>query len=124
MRWLFALLSIALLGSCELSEDNSKTYQLDEIEKLQQVIVALSESKSCTNSSEWAFTAMGSQACGGPTHYLAYHQSVAEEFLDLVAQYTKLQAEYNQKHNIVSHCALLVAPKSVTCEGGKPVLVY
>lgn len=124
MKWLLTLSSIALLGSCELSETNSKTYQLEEIEELHNEIVALSESIPCTNSTEWTFTAMGSKACGGPTLYIAYHQSVAEEFLDLVNQYTKLQAKYNQKHNVISDCALLAAPKSITCEGGKPVLVY
>lgn len=124
MKWLLTLFSFVILSSCELSEDSSKTYQLEEIEELHTEIVALSVSIPCSNPSEWTFAPMGSKACGGPTLYIAYHKSVSEEFLDLVEQYTKLQAEYNQKHNVISDCALLVAPKSVTCEGGKSVLVY
>ncbi|HSF54367.1 MAG TPA: hypothetical protein VLA71_11465 [Algoriphagus sp.] len=124
MKWLLTLLFIALMSACELSEDNSKTYQIEEIDELYSEIISLSESIACTNSSDWTFTPMGSKACGGPTHFIAYHQDVAEEILDLVEQYTKLQAEYNRKHNIISDCALLAGPKSVSCEGGKPILVY
>lgn len=66
---------------------------------------------------------MGSKACGGPIKYIAYHQSVEEKFLDLVTQYTQLQAEYNQKNNVVSDCALVAAPRNVICEGGQAFLI-
>lgn len=117
------LISLILLGSCEMFDGDSKTYQLEEIEELYNEIVALSESVPCTNSAEWKFTPMGSKACGGPTQYIAYHQSIETDFLDLVSQYTQLQAAYNEKYNIVSDCSLLVAPRNVICEGGKPVFI-
>lgn len=117
------LASLFILSSCELFEDNSKRYSLKEIEELYHEIVMLSESIPCTNSAEWKFTPMGSKACGGPTSYISYHQSVETKFLKLVDQYTLLQQEYNRKNNVFSDCMLVVAPKTVTCEGGKPVLV-
>jgi hypothetical protein len=32
----------------------------------------LSTSKQCENSADWAFTSIGSKACGGPTGFVAY----------------------------------------------------
>jgi hypothetical protein len=116
------LLLLMVSFSCEDASD--KTYTLDQLEELGKEIQALSESVSCTNSSEWRFTPMGSKACGGPIKYIAYHQSIEEKFLDLVTQYTKLQAEYNQKNNVISDCMLIAPPRSVTCEGNKPILSY
>jgi hypothetical protein len=85
--------------SCEDSE-NILTNQ-DFIE-LEREINALSESVTCSNSAEWKFTPMGSKACGGPLRYIAYHQSLEKEFLDLVDQYTFQQEEYNRRNNVVS----------------------
>lgn len=120
----FLILALfTMLCSCELTDGNSKKYQLEEIEELYSEIVALSESVPCTNSSEWSYTPIGSKACGGPTGYIAYSQSIAEEFLDLVEQYTNLQSEYNKKHNVVSDCALVSPPRNVVCEGGKAFLI-
>jgi hypothetical protein len=116
------LLLLMVIFSCEDTSD--KTYTLDQLEELGKEIQALSESVPCTNSSEWRFTPMGSKACGGPIKYIAYHQSTEQKFLDLVTQYTKLQAEYNQKNNIISDCMLIAPPRSVTCEGNKPILSY
>lgn len=116
------LLLLMVSFSCEDTSD--KTYTLDQLEELGKEIQALSESVSCTNSSEWRFTPMGSKACGGPIKYIAYHQSIEEKFLDLVTQYTKLQAEYNQKNNVISDCMLVAPPRSVTCEGNKPIFSY
>lgn len=105
------------------SEDIRKS-DLSVLEVLEQEIVILSESVPCTNSSEWKFTPMGSKACGGPTRYIAYHQSVEKKFLELVDQYTFQQQEYNRKNNVVSDCMLVAPPRSVTCEGNKPILVF
>lgn len=123
-KWLSIFVLTGLITSCSLFGEEGKQYQLDEIEQLEQEIIALSESVPCTNSSEWEFIAMGSKACGGPTRYIAYHRSVAEDFLDLVNQFTRLQEEYNLRYNVVSDCMLIIPPKSVTCEGNRPVLVY
>lgn len=118
--WIFLFLLTASF-SCENNENIITDQDLVELER---EIIALSESVSCTNSSQWEFTAMGSKACGGPTRYIAFHQSVSDEFLDLVSQFTRLQEEYNLRYHVVSDCMLVAPPRSVTCEAGKPVLVY
>lgn len=120
---LYVILTFGFLSSCGIFSEDSRKFQLDEIEELQSEILALSESVPCTNSAEWKFTPMGSKACGGPSRYIAYHQSIEADFLELVRQYTQLQAEYNQKNNVVSDCLLIAPPKSVSCEGGKAILV-
>jgi hypothetical protein len=67
---------------------------------------------------------MGSKACGGPTRYIAYHQSIEKRFLDLVQSFTAIQKAYNEKNSVVSDCMLVGPPKSIQCEGNKAVLVY
>lgn len=119
MFWVFLFLLTASF-SCEDSEIPSTVLGLIELEK---EIVALSESVACTNSAEWKFTPMGSKACGGPMRYIAYHQSVEREFLDLVDRFTVQQKAFNQRNNVVSDCMLVVAPRAVSCEGGKPVFL-
>jgi hypothetical protein len=37
------------------------------LEKMHVEILSLSTSKQCENSADWAFTSIGSKACGGPT---------------------------------------------------------
>ena len=122
-KFIFPLL--LLLSSCQLINEERETQEITDLEELYKKIVSISESKSCTNSSQWKFTAIGSKACGGPSGYIAYSSEINEsEFLDLVAQYTKLQKEYNTKNNIGSDCSLVASPSSITCENGKPVFVY
>jgi hypothetical protein len=114
-------LILILLGfSCEDTENPRTDLDLVELEK---EIITLSESVTCTNSNEWKFTAMGSKACGGPVRYIAYHQSVEKQFLQLVDLFTQQQKEYNLKNGVVSDCRFIMEPRAVTCEGGKPVLV-
>ena len=67
---------------------------------------------------------MGNKACGGPARYIAYHQSVEREFLDLVNRFTAVQKAYNEKNNVLSDCLLVGPPRTIQCEGNKPVLVY
>lgn len=122
-KFIFPLL--LLLSSCQLINEERETQEITDLEELYNKIVSISESKSCTNSSQWKFTAIGSKACGGPSGYIAYSSEINEsEFLDLVAQYTKLQKEYNTKNNIGSDCAFVSPPSEIICENGKAVLVY
>lgn len=118
--WIFLFL-LTVSFSCEDSENIMTSQDLIELER---EVIALSESVACTNSAEWKFTPMGSKACGGPVRYIAYHQSVEKKFLELVDQYTFQQQEYNRKNNVISDCMLVAPPKSITCEGGKAILVY
>ncbi len=120
LLWI-SLFLLMVSFSCEDSENIPTNQDLIELER---EIIALSESVTCTNSAEWKFTPMGSKACGGPLRYIAYHQSLEKKFLELVDQYTFQQEEYNRRNNVVSDCMLALPPKSVTCEGGRPIFTY
>ena len=120
-RSILVMLSLILTSfSCI---DQEQETSLESLEALEAEINALSESVPCSNAAEWKFTPMGSKACGGPIRYIAYHVSVENQFLDLVNEYTSRQEAFNKKYDVISDCSLLVAPKGVTCEGGKPILV-
>jgi hypothetical protein len=120
LLWI-SLFLLLVSFSCQDSENILTNQDLIELER---EIIALSESVTCTNSAEWKFTPMGSKACGGPMRYIAYHQSLEKKFLELVDQYTIQQEEYNRRNNVVSDCMLALPPKSVTCEGGRPILTF
>ena len=82
-------------------------------------------SKSCTNVSDWAFTAYGSKACGGPKGYIPYSKNInVASFLQKVEAYTKAEKEFNINWSVISNCALVNPPKSVGCRNNYPVLIY
>ncbi|AUP78740.1 hypothetical protein C1H87_08525 [Flavivirga eckloniae] len=101
----------------EQEEDHRELMDLfDEIYKL-------SISVSCTDASDWAFTAYGAKACGGPQGYIAYSKQIdTAAFLQKVEKYTNLEDAFNTKWSIVSTCDLPVPPKEVVCENGFPAL--
>ena len=110
--------------SCELSTTEPLVITAEELVAAQAEIIRLAESVPCTNASEWKFTPMGSKACGGPARYLAYHQSVERELLDLVERFTTAQKAYNETNNVLSDCLLVGPPRTIQCEANKAVLVY
>jgi hypothetical protein len=120
-----AIFLIALLVfSCELAINEPLLVSEEELINAQAEIIRLAESVPCTNASEWKFTPMGNKACGGPARYIAYHQSVEREFLDLVERFTPLQKAYNEKNNVLSDCLLVGPPRTIQCEANKAILVY
>lgn len=110
--------------SCELSTTEPLVITAEELVAAQAEIIRLAESVPCTNASEWKFTPMGNKACGGPARYIAYHQSVERELLDLVEQFTIAQKAYNETNNVLSDCLLVGPPRTIQCEANKAVLVY
>jgi hypothetical protein len=99
MKRIATFLISLLVISCELSTTEPLIITAEELLNYQTEIIQLSESVKCTNATEWKFTPMGSKACGGPARYIAYHQSVEREFLDLVERFTALQKAYNEQNN-------------------------
>lgn len=88
-------------------------------------INSLSNSKTCTDSSIWEYTAYGSKACGGPQGYIAYSTELdVADFLQKVKEYTELEEEYNRKTGIVSTCILPAEPSDVACKSGEPAFLY
>jgi hypothetical protein len=120
-----AIFLIALLvASCELATNEPLLVSEEELINTQAEIIRIAESVPCTNASEWKFTPMGNKACGGPARYIAYHQSVEREILDLVNRFTALQKAYNEKNNVISDCLLVGPPRTIQCEANKAILVY
>ncbi|TYP99825.1 hypothetical protein C7447_101430 [Tenacibaculum adriaticum] len=106
----------------ELS-DQEKDHQ--KLIELFTEIENVSNSISCTNATEWSFTAYGSKACGGPQGYIPYSNQIdTVDFLQKIEEYTEAENQYNIKWNITSTCELPVQPQEVVCENGYPVLKY
>lgn len=119
---LVSLSNEKLVVKHELSEQQIDHKNLME---LYEEILKLSQSYSCSNSSDWSFTTYGSKACGGPQGYIAYSNKIdTTVFLQKVQEYTKAEKKYNIKWNVVSTCDLPAQPKSVECQNGVPVLKY
>ena len=88
-------------------------------------VYELANSVSCTNSSDWNFTAYGSKACGGPQGFIAYSNEIdTVAFLNAVDVYTEAEHQYNIKWSIFSTCDIPQQPTSVECQNGYPVLNY
>lgn len=95
------------------------------LEELLSKITIQSDTAKCNDSKTWNFTALGHKACGGPKTYIAYPNSIdTKAFLELVKNYNTAEEAYNKKYSVISDCALVLPPNSVTCDNGKPVLVY
>ena len=124
MKRIAIFLISLLVISCELAKNEPLLVSEEELINAQAEIIRLAESVPCTNASEWKFTPMGNKACGGPARYIAYHQSVEREFLDLVERFTPLQKAYNEKNNVLSDCMLVGPPRTIQCEANKAILVY
>ena len=90
-------------------------------------IYELSISVTCIDASEWTFTAYGTQVCGGSPHgFIPYSTNIdVDAFLEKVKAYTEAEDAFNKKWDVVSPCAIIVAPSGVECHpNGYPVLVY
>ncbi|MFY7910233.1 MAG: hypothetical protein ACOVO2_11795 [Emticicia sp.] len=108
-----------------INDKASKEEDNAVLAKLFKEIEDLSKSKTCDNAGQWLFTPIGAKACGGPSGYIAYSSQIDTAcFLKKVEHYTAQSKMYNIKHSIGSDCSITASPKSVSCENGKPVLVY
>ena len=124
----FILFAICLiLVSCSNDDNSTREEDTQKLEKMYQNIISLSlvNTKPCTDSREWDFTAIGSKSCGGPTDYIAFSKKIDKtEFLEKVKAYTDAQAAFNVKWNIFSTCNILLPPTAIECFDGKPRLSY
>lgn len=120
-----AMLVTSFIFSCTDKKESMQSDDQAELEKQYQEIMTLANKYSCENAGDWKFTAIGSKACGGASGYIAYSVKTDESsFLKKVDQFTKMQADYNKKWAAYSDCALVVQPKGVTCDNGKPKFTY
>jgi len=120
----FSLIFLFLMG-CELTNDQGGDAAPIALDQLWTEINQMATSQNCTNSNDWTFTPVGSKPCGGPMAYIAYSRKIDEKkFLELVQNYTTLQADFNKRTGASSDCALVARPSGVICENSKAVLVY
>lgn len=105
-------------------KENQQANDQKELEQMYTEIKSMAEKSNCGGEQQLKYIAVGVKACGGPASYIAYSTSIdINTFERLVAQYNQRQLNYNQTWGVISDCALVVAPKAVTCENGKPILV-
>lgn len=128
-------LSLLSCKNTKINPDGSKDYLITEktskaddtqyLSGLYDEILKLAKNQSCINSSSFKFTGLGIKACGGFNTYVIYSQSINEKsFLEKVDLYNTQNKKYNEKHSIVSDCALLLPPSKIECKEGKPSFVY
>lgn len=120
------LLAFIGLVACEKSStQDPQERDREQLSDMLKDIHGIVDTVECVDGSQWEFTAVGSKACGGPQSYLAYPLSIdTAEFMDQVRRYTQAEQEYNVTYKITSTCDVVAAPTDVTCEDGKPKLVY
>ena len=106
----------------ELSEQEVEYRSLmDLFNEIQE----LSSSVSCSDATNWLFTAYGAKACGGSQGYIAYSSEIdTNNFLNKIEIYTEAEKTFNVKWGIISDCSIGSVPVSVECENGIPTLKY
>ncbi len=120
---IFLLLGLSL--SCTDDKELSQEEENEYILQLFTEIETLANSQTCTDSSEWKFTAYGSKACGGPVGYIAYADNIDTVlFLEKIEEHESAQQAYNQKWGIISDCSVPAQPSGIRCEDGEPVFEY
>lgn len=120
------ILTISLtLLSCNNDNVSTKDQEAENLKKMRTEIFLLSASKQCEDPADWDFTAIGSNACGGPTGFIAFSLKLnTTAFLEKVKKYTNSQKEFNIKWEIISTCDLPPFPSSIRCVDGKAQLIY
>ena len=116
------LTATKLVVKRELSEQEKEHRVLMD---LYNELYELAYNNTCSNSSDWTFTAFGAKACGGPQGYIPYSKNIdVTQFLQKVEAYSEAEKAFNIKWGIASDCAIVNPPKSVNCQNNYPVLIY
>jgi hypothetical protein len=122
-QWrIISLTEKELIVKRELSEQEKEHRNLITLfDEIQNLVYAI----SCTDASNWTFTAYGSKACGGPQGYIAYSKNMdTTSLLKKVDEYAKSEKEFNIKWSVISDCSLPPQPIAIECINGYPNLKY
>lgn len=108
-----------------LKPENNLSQQQDreQLSAMIKQIDSLTQSEICADPADWAFTAIGSKPCGGPSSYIAYPKKLATEILPKVERFTTMQTAFNKKYQMISDCAIVMPPAGIKCEEGKAILM-
>lgn len=124
---IFMMAMVSLVFACKDTMKNSMKEDQDRLDiQLKDIQnMSMAQQTVCQNASEWRFTAIGAKGCGGAIGYITYTTKIdTVAFINKVKVYTNQQQEFNKKWNIGSDCSLVLHPKGLACENGKPKLVY
>lgn len=105
-------------------DENNQKYDRAQLDKLKAEIEGQIAKEKCNNPDDWAYSPIGSKACGGPLTFIAYPKKLHDVILPKIEEYTLKMTEFNKKYNIISDCMMAVEPTSIKCENGQAVLVY
>lgn len=126
-RSIVRLSSLMLCFSFFLSSCDKEKINATKLEQMLFEIKALAASSICDNNGtyELKHIRFGTRECGG-VGYLAYSTSINVANLEKrVREYNDLERKFSErKNNGVDCLAIIIAPKSVACENGKPKLIY
>lgn len=116
-----AIVILATILSCSNNSDISQREEERlELDNLKEEIELLVSKGTCTENTMCNFIAFGSKPCGGPRSYLVFSTSINVGLLkEKVATYTKNEANFNIKWNIISDCSIVLPPTQLTCVNGK-----
>ena len=127
MKNIILLVFIVMMSmkGCDKNSDLSREQEQHILNEMYTEIQALANSEQCTNAGNWAFTAIGAKACGGPVAYIAYSLNIdTESFLEKVEKYTAEQDKFNKKWNLISDCSIPPSPTAIECVDGAPDFIY
>lgn len=124
----FTLLLVCFIFTASKCDDTTiSAIEEDQraLTTLKQTIEDLVNTSVCHENVPCKFIAFGSKACGGPKRYLIYSTSIDVEKLELlVAAYNQKDADYNTKYGIISDCAFVNPPTSLSCENNICIALY
>lgn len=127
-KYIITLITLFLITIVSCSEEDLKGSKFDdeqELSKLRSELQKISDQVVCDNSADWRIVPIGAKPCGGANSFIAYSIKIdAVEFLKKVDNYNNKLKAFNIKWGIASDCAVIVGPKSITCENGRPKLNY
>lgn len=125
LLYLFIGFIIVIAISCSKEEVMTMEQEQQVLNQKLAEIVSIASSTNCTDASLWEISPIGSKACGGPTGYIAYSNTINEvEFLNMIANYTEEQNQFNLKWGVLSDCSVPTMPIGVTCIDNQPVFIY
>lgn len=119
-RILVFLILLGIVVSCS-SDDEANS----DLEEQFNALVALSESVTCDDGSEWRTAGIGAKPCGGPTGYIAYSIRIdTVDFLGRLETYNEAVRARNEREGLISDCMFIGPPIDIQCENGKAILIY